>query len=345
MFNNQGVYSHDMSLFETRATQKEGWADEMAKVRSEEDVIKFIKRHGGSYTAKAIGVPNEYIIGGNKDDARVKTQINGLKYAKSLLESKKKSDQKHATLARHHDGILKWSFVYYLVNRLQEEAKKISSMNDNDYDIQPEPHQYLVRVSCDESIEEAMFSLNRPLLVDEMEHILSTPTATNNFPWQYNGLVELPKEERWTLSSSFTSLWPYDSDASGDKSPVVVYPDVFACGFGFTSEDDANNEVASGYRSLRWESIVSHSDVIVSALPLVSSMGCIISPHLHSGITHIICRLKADVDSLPEGTKSADQFICQKRGRCLLDYLCKQFPHNNKVRLVSPNWFLSKLKI
>jgi hypothetical protein len=340
----EGVYLLDTSWFDARAAQEGGWAHEVENVKTEEDVIKFIKKHGGAYKAKVTGASKEYIIGGCKDDARVKTQINGLTYAKSLLKSKKKADRSLASVARYHDGILKWTFVYHLVHRLQNEAKKASLKYTDETYLVPEPQHYLVRVSRNESIEEALFSLSRPILVDEMEHVLATPdVADNTSPWQFQGTIDLPKEVRWVLSSSFTFLWPYGIDASGEKNTIVLYPDIFSSGFGFSAEKDATAEATSGSRSARWEHVETYFDEITSALPLVSFMGGLISPHLHSGVTHIICLLKADTEISIEDAKSSEIFVSNERGRCLMDYLGRQFPKSNKFTLVSPNWIRNKL--
>jgi len=345
----EGVYSLDNNWFDAGTAREGGWAHEVEKVKTEEDVIKFIKKHSGTYTAKVMGVPKEYIIGGSKDDARVKTQISGLECAKSLLGSEKQADKSLASVARYHDGIIKWTFVYSLVHRLQKKGKKASLKYAHDNLLVPEPHQYLIRVSCNESIEEALFSLKRPILINEMKYVLATTPVARHSPWQLKGSIELPKEARWVLSSRFTCLWPYVTFISRDKNfnesnTVVVYPDVFPFGFGFSAENDATDEAISSNRSARWEYIETYFDKVISTLPLVSAMGGLVTPHLHSGVTHIICLLKADIEIPIEEAKCHDIFVHKERGRCLMDYLRHQFPQNNKLRLVSPDWIRNKLK-
>jgi len=338
----EGLYFWDANWYDTRAARADRWMHVAEKVKTEEDVIKFVKKHGGSYKAEVTGVPMEYIVGGSKDDARVKMQINGLKHAKSLIGSKKKADQKLASVARCHDGILKWTFVYFLVHRLQE-AKKEPSKYTRDTYLVPEPQHYLVRASGDESIEEALFSVNRPMLVDEMEHLLSAPTVAQNDAWQSEGSMKLPKELRWVLSSKFTLFWQCGIDASGKDKTAVVYPDVFSSGFGFSSEKDASDEAASSSRSARWDHVESSFDEITSTLPLVSAMGGLITPHLHSGVTHVICFLKADNEVSIEDANSYDTFVRRERGRCLMEYLDHHFPQNSGCTLISPNWIRNKL--
>ncbi len=337
----EGVYMLDENSFEARTTQEGGWAQVAEKVRTEEDVIKFIMKHGGSYKAKVMGAPKEYIIGGSKGDARVRTQIDGLNYAKSLAKSRKKADKMLTSVAQHHDGILKWTFVYYLVHKLQNQGSKGSSVCVGNNYVEPEPHHYLVRVSGNESIKEDLFSLDRPITVEEMEHVLTEPVASNNCPWQLRGEIFLPKEDRWVLSARFTSLWQYSIDSSrSDEGAVVVYPDVFSSGYGFSSEKDATEELISGSRSDRWKSVEAFFDEITSVLPLVSAMGGLVTPHLHSGVTHIICLLE-DVEI--EDATCADNFILKERGRRLTDYLRQTFPRSKKLKLVSPHWMRKKV--
>ena len=345
----EGIYSLDASSFDARVAQEQRWAHTVENVKTEEDVIEFIKKHGGTYKAKVTGTPNEFIIGGTTDDARVKTQINGLEYAKSLIDSKKKTDKELVSVAQYHDGIIKWTFVYSLVHRLQKDADKQSFKDTYDRYLIPEPHQYLVRVSRNESIAEALFSLNRPISVDELEHALGTPAVTQDHPWQFKGSVDLPEEERWILSSRYTSLWPYNIDGSNsqvsdERSIFVLYPDVFSSGFGFSAEKDAADEILSGVKSARWEHKAMYSDEIMSALPLVSVMGGLITPHLHAGVTHIICLLKAEIELPYEGEICLDLFVCEERGRHLMDYLSQEFFQKNKIKLVSPDWIRNKLK-
>ena len=339
----EGMYFLDLTSFEARATQHEGWAHTAEKVKTEEDVIKFIKKHGGSYRAKATGSQNEYIVGGSKDDARVKTQIDGLRYGKTLADSKKKADKSLASVAQRHNGILKWTFVYYLVHMLQKETKERSSNGVRDAYLIPEPHHYLVRVSRDESIEEALFMINRPISIEEMEHALAAPIATNNYPWQLKGSTELPKEERWTLSTDFTSLWPYNTNEGCTQHSVVLYPDIFSSGYGFSAENEATEELSSNSKSSRWINVEAGFDEITSILPLVCTMGGSVTPHLHSGVTHIACLLKDDSEISVEHAKSNDLFLGKERGVALLEYISHNFPETNQMKLVSPRWIRNKL--
>ena len=342
----EGIYSLDTSSFEAQEANKEGWAHHAEKVKTEEDVIEFIKKHGGTFSSAPKGIPYEYIIGGSKGDARVKTLINGLEYAKSVKASKKKADQKLAPLAQH-DGIIKWTFVYSLVHRIQGEGGTLPAKDTHDQLLVPDPHHYLAKVAR-KSLAEELFSLNRPLSIIEMELAL-TATNEQNRPWQFS--VDLKEEERWVLSSRFTPLWPYyNVDDLVDKnlresSSITIYPDVFSS-FGFSSEKDVVDEILAGVKSARWKNVDVNSEAIMSVVPLVSVMGGLITPHLHSGVTHIICPLKEDTElSYEEGVTSLDIFACQERGQYLLDYLHgKSLFQRNTIKLISADWVRNKLK-
>eukprot|EP00536_Pseudo-nitzschia_multiseries_P001547 jgi/Psemu1/322119/estExt_fgenesh1_pg.C_190073 len=342
----EGVYSFDINSLDGQVACEEGWAQEAEKVRTEEDVIEFIIQHGGNYKAEVVGAPNEYIIGGSEDDARVKQQMIGLARAKSLIDSKKKADMPFVSLAKHHDGIIKWTYVYSLVHQLQKNSNK----NEGGEKLQPEHHQYLDRVSSDsrkESKAEALFSLNRPIKPNEMEVALKTDDVTEVPPWQLKGLIDLPKEERWILSSAYTNLWPYNNDeeTSDERKAVVLYPDVFCRGFGFMNEKDATDEVLFLTKSTRWDHVAKDFDEIMSVLPIVSVMGGLTTPHLHFGVTHIICLMKADGEYPYEDTMSLDIFVCKERGRRLMQYIRQNFPHRNELKLVSPTWIRNKLAL
>jgi hypothetical protein len=342
----EGIYSLDASSFEAQEANNEGWAHHAEKVKTEEDVIEFIKKHGGTFSSAPKGTPYEYIIGGSKGDARVKTLINGLEYVKSVKDSKKKADQKLAPLAQH-DGIIKWTFVYSLVHRIKGEGGTLPAKDTHDQYLVPDPHHYLAKVAR-KSLAEELFSLNRPLSINEMELAL-TATNEQNHPWQFS--VDLKEEERWVLSSRFTPLWPYYivddlvDETRRESSSITIYPDVFSS-FGFSSEKDAADEILAGVKSARWNNVDVNSEAIISVVPLVSVMGGLITPHLHSGVTHIICPLKEDTElSYEEGVASLDIFACQERGQYLLDYLHgESLFQKNTIKLISADWVRNKLK-
>jgi len=345
----EGIYALDESSFEAQEGEKEGWAHDAKKVKTEEDVIEFVKKHNGTYASTPKGIPYEYIIGGSKDDARVMTLNEGLKYVKSLTDPKKKADKELASLI-NHEGILKWTFVYSLVHRIQKEGVTQSAIDNHGRYLIPEPHHYLTRVFQNESMEEELFSLLRPISIDEMELALTIPgNNERNRPWQFKGLVDLKKEERWILSSLFTPLWPYYSDGDlmdeihRENKSVVLYPDVFS-DFGFSSEKDLADETLKCGKSTRWNNVVVDSDEIMSVCPLVSVMGGLITPHLHSGVTHIICLLKEDTELSYKDVTSLDIFSCQKRGQYLMDYFNNELSQKNTIKLISANWVRNKFK-
>mmetsp|Transcript_21953 Transcript_21953/g.60996 ORF Transcript_21953/g.60996 Transcript_21953/m.60996 type:complete len:1287 (+) Transcript_21953:202-4062(+) len=335
----EGVYSFDVNSLDGQVALQEGWAHEAKNVKTEKDVIRFIIEHGGNYKAEVVGATKEYIIGGNEGDARVKQQMIGLARAKSLIDSKKKADRPLVSVAKHHDGIIKWTFVYSLVHRLQQSSDK----NEGDKNLTPDQHQYLDRVPTNfrkESNAEALFSLNRRMEVNEMEHVLKTDGIVKVPPWQLKGLIDLPKEERWVLSSRYTSLWPYkdDTETSYERKAVVLYPDIFRRGYGFVEEKDAVDEALALTESTRWNQIANQLDEITSVLPLVSIMGGLTTPHLHTGVTHIICLMRDDSEHPYEDAMSLDIFVCKERGHRLMQYLRQNFLHRNELKLVSPNW-------
>ena len=80
-------------------------------------------------------------------------------------------------------------------------------------------------------------------------------------------------------------------------------------------------------------------------MPLVSVMGGLNTPHLHSGVTHIICLLKTDDEFQYGDAMTEDMFVCKERGRRLMQYLDRDVSRQNKIKLVSPTWIRKKIEL
>lgn len=211
-------------------------------------------------------------------------------------------------------------------------------------------------------MEQELFNLDRPLSALEMERALNLPSrkALQSIPWQYCAIDELEEGDRWLLMTKETKLWPYRrlADVEMDTSttytpdkPVVMYPDIFADGFGYGSEEESFHEVMSGNKSLRWESLwtdIASRSKILSVLALARAMGALVTSHLHSGVTHVLCLLKVTGSkeiSFPldtNGKKAADIFYDEVRGELLVERLKTVIPKNKTVRLVSPSWLVER---
>jgi len=63
---------------------------------------------------------------------------------------------------------------------------------------------------------------------------------------------------------------------------------------GLEDEAGVGNEVLSGGESPRWKNMMGRRTMgnVAAVLPLAKALGAIVTPHLHSGVTHVLCALK-----------------------------------------------------
>ena len=114
------------------------------------------------------------------------------------------------------------------------------------------------------------------------------------FPWQTRALNSFDENERWIFALKAQKLWPYDSHDDFDSSSLcILYPDLFD-DLGFEEQEDADKEAQKASVSPRWEETMASKSLgkVNAALPLAKALGAIVTPHLHSGVTHVLCDLK-----------------------------------------------------
>jgi hypothetical protein len=112
-------------------------------------------------------------------------------------------------------------------------------------------------------------------------------------PWQVMALHNFNDNERWMFGGKLQKLWPYVKNADENASKCILYPDLFD-DLGYEDEVDANKEALDFNESPRWEDdiMVSKSlGYVAATLPLAKALGAIVTPHLHTGVTHILCDL------------------------------------------------------
>ena len=178
-------------------------------------------------------------------------------------------------------------------------------------------------------------------------------------PWQHAALKSLKADERWVLSCQYEKLWPYniskedDDDDDGEnsgilwftgveKEAVIVYADLFGDNFGF---DVKNNSYEDDKGDERWNSLSvdTNMSALASSLPLLRSMGCLVTCHLHSRVTHILCDLLGDKECvLWKPGDTSNSFKDQEHGQKLVERLEDTF--DRSVLLVSRSWVVSKWK-
>jgi hypothetical protein len=345
----EGRYVLDTDSLEAQEAKSEGWHKEGLGVKSEQDVMKFVLKHGGTVRA-SLPCDQTFLIGGSKTDARVVNQIRGLELGRSIKNPKTKSDRELAEYSERFDGILKWTFVFSLVHRYFNSGWKktdcIRECDDEGFLI-PGPQNYLARVEREISVEEEIFCLDGKISEADMQRALVSPGPSCSqslfaVPWQHHG-IELPPDERWILSSVDSCLWPYENDSSNFHETFVVYPDIFA-EFGFLAENDAMEEIMLGADKKRWNNALPDMDEVMSVLGLAKMMGAFLTPHLHSGVNTIICTLNLGIEEVQfeQDVTNSDIFEDRVRGQRLLEHL-GSLVSREKIRLVSPEWIRNKL--
>ena len=200
-------------------------------------------------------------------------------------------------------------------------------------------------------------------LARKMSKVRSTSGA---IPWQYQAFDSLVEEERWMFGGDNQKLWPHHqsegataklSNGSGtsstkpaeEKSPVIMYPDVFGSNYGIMEEAAALGDIQSCDKSNRWD-IVNPSDAtgaVASALPLAAAMGAQITPHLHLGITHVLVEMHKQHEQVRwRPSLSLNIFVDNEAGKAL-SYRLEELddeetfagrPGKGEVLLVSPEW-------
>lgn len=168
-------------------------------------------------------------------------------------------------------------------------------------------------------------------------------------PWQYAAVQSLEPAERWVLAGDFEKLWVYGSQDTADSPPTVLYPDIFDNNYGLEKKQDALQEALSGTPSTRWDDVPLSAQMgtLSSSLPLARAMGGQVTPHLHDGVTHIICHLhgRDKVSWKPHSFRS-DPFKYQDRAlslhRRLLDLHPESTDESVIVEFISPNWIRKK---
>lgn len=166
--------------------------------------------------------------------------------------------------------------------------------------------------------------------------------------WQSTALSSLDESDRWVFGCASQKLWPYikDAVAGGQNGISVVYPDVFR-DVGF--EDDMKKIFSD---EERWENDVdkeNQQSVIFAVLPLLQTMGAVITAHLHSNVTHILCEMKSKKILKWTSTVPRSVFTNPKTGALIHERLASleesvvlSGKKRKDVMLVSPEWVEEK---
>lgn len=360
-----GDYSRRESIDMDEARER-GFAEEAKLVKSSTSVKAFILKHGG--TVRISGGENTFVLGGSKTDARVGTAANAMSAAANAMstakpETKKKETKKALVyqMMAQHKGVLRWTFVYSMVHRWfsKENADRTVSIKDGDPDmLTPTIFDYLITAGNSEHTFGEIASctmLRRAMDIvssskrKSLENVdVDTTSLKKTRRWQTIAFDALNRDERWILSCGRQPLWPYSTMGVDSKvdDVVILYPDVLGSDLGLSSKSGTTiaRSPENGADDARWKRADStlQSNGIASVLPLAKVMGALVTPHLHAGVTHVLCELGEGTDFVAWTTTTEPScFRDPARGQQLLNRLVKLDSGragNHAISLVSAKW-------
>jgi hypothetical protein len=364
-----GDYSRRESI-DMDEGREHGWAEEAKLVKTSNSVKAFIMKHGG--TIRISGGDDTFVLGGSKTDARVETAANAMSTAANAMSTAKaQTKKKDGTMTQkalvyqmmaQHKGVLRWTFVYSMVHRwlLNEKANRTVSIKDGDPAmLTPTIFDYLVTAGNSEPCFGELSSctmLRRAMDIvssfkrKSLENVNGDTTPLKRTrQWQTIALDALNPDERWIVSCGHQPLWPYTTKGGDDSegaTVVILYPDVFGSDLGLLSKSGTTvaRSAESGADDARWKRADSTlpSNGIASVLPLARVMGALVTPHLHAGVTHVLCELGEGTDFVGWTTTTEPSCFCDPaRGQQVLDRLVKLHwgsAGNHAVSLVSAKW-------
>jgi hypothetical protein len=366
-----GDYSRRESI-DMEEAMEHGWTEEAKFVKISSSVKAFIMKHGG--TVRISGGDDTFVLGGSKTDARVGTAANAMSTAANAMSTAKpQTKMKDGTLKAktqkalvyemmaQHKGVLRWSFVYSMVHRwlAKENADRTVSIKDsNPAMLTPTIFDYLATAGNSEPCFGELSSctmLRRAMDVvssskrKSLENVnVDTTPLKKSRRWQTISLDTLNQDERWIVSCGHQPLWLYTTKGGDSKvaAAVILYPDVFGSDLGLLSKSGTTiaRSAENGADDARWKRADSmlQSNGISSVLPLARVMGAFVTPHLHTGVTHVLCELEEGTDFVVwTTTTEVSCFRDPARGQQLLNRLVKidrGSTGSNAVALVSVKW-------
>jgi hypothetical protein len=372
-----GIYLLDESSLDAENAQEEGWFEEASHVSSKDDIIIFVKKHGGRYHCAETYQSNELIVGGRGNDPKLEMTKKAMTRAAGDTATILAKDKKECEKIQKIPGVLKWTYLYSAVHhwllrsgavKVEEDEKPPSDYErgaaDDKYPlIPPKRHNYIyINPSYDGFDEFDIFGIEfrQDVTVADMkraleqvrldqasgEHkrkrgkLLANSAKSDVVPWQYATMSSLEESERFIMFGARQVLGCNRSTKSG---PAVLYPDVFTSGLGSLEEVALENSF-NHPRSARWGEISDAAKLcgIMSALPLATHMGAQLTPYLHNGVTHVVCELKKKKSMQWDPDEfDCDAFVNELGARRIhrrLLYLHGEDSNPQEILFVTPQW-------
>jgi len=310
-----GNYCLENDDYAKAQAERDGWAAEASAVTSQKDVIRFIQSHGGTCQL-TVHKGTDFLLGGTITDAPVSNLKTLMENTDRNSTAKKEADARRLL---EMGGVLKWTFVYAIVSKCLKELDDSSGYertikNDWPHLAEPRRSDFLVmsdaaKTNLQSSEDDYGLRINqiaKPLEfgraleeVGRQMSIMKKRRGDDTTPWQTLAMNSFDENERWVFGGKIQKLWPYSKEARStmddddEKALFILYPDLFD-DLGFEEQEDVDKESSRVVVSPRWQETMASKKLgkVNAALPLAKALGAIVTPHLHSGVSHVLCDLR-----------------------------------------------------
>ena len=245
----EGNYELDRNCLDATTAKNEGWFQEACAVKSRNDVIHFIRQHGGKCELGVTASTN-YIVGGRPNDAKV-LNYEAITSNFSVTMPNRSKNCEILKKMIELGGILKWTFIVASMHQQSNSGQELRSPNDTvrqsshmkscQAKISPRLHDFLVR------------SKQTPRSIHENEYGDNLLEDTSESDFQYilhqvgnqKRSEKLNKENTNELSKDLQLL----SGAGVNSGECFTVPHQISVYRAFDNDDDW---VLKRHRSLLW---------------------------------------------------------------------------------------------
>eukprot|EP00804_Cyclotella_cryptica_P012640 CCRYP_016902-RD/>CCRYP_016902-RD protein AED:0.15 eAED:0.15 QI:2735/0.7/0.63/1/0.6/0.63/11/0/583 len=344
-----GTFHLESDSFAAAEAKENGWIKEARTVTSREDVIRFIKSHGGKCELSS-HVGSDFILGGSIQDPKVAiysdliTATNELDIASTTTKRDAQARRFFEMGAGHDKESIKQKMPVMARPRRSDYLLMTKSAATALNDTEDEHGLRIDEVSNMIDFKRALEVVGRNNSAKRQRVSPLNTKATST--WQSTAISSIEECDRWVFRCKLQKLWPYKKDSTSRCRLSVVYPDVFI-DVGLEEEEDAGNDENNSNGS-RWDNSVARGKrqgSVLAVLPLLQVMGAEVATHLHSGVTHILCEMKSKSVLKWSSTLPRSVFANIKAGSLLHQRLLSleesaalSGKEWTDVMLVSPEW-------
>lgn len=361
----EGIYDLDESSLDAEEAKQQGWFDFAKSIRDRDDLLLFISKHGGTPKI-SVSQDTDFVVGGRADDSRVVMHQHGLENA--IKERRKRRTGLTSEHMIKIGSVLKWTYLVAMVHLWKKDIKsfKVEAGQDtanllrsscikstHPHLLEPSRHQYLVSAPRSNTSADDVFGISTTEMctlidfkrglqevADELHRegakkSRQCPGQPTSVPWQNYTNTASDPEVSLCLGGPHSKFWPFNEHGT-PTAAIVIYPDIFNSDFGLRDRSIDLDEVMSGEVQSRWKQVATDSGPVSSCLPLARAMGAQVSPHLHDGVTHVLCESANDLVLWNE--RDVDCFTNVDRARDICARLEAMHKGQSKVVFVSPDW-------